>query len=262
VTTGYAEFEFDLPSALLAHLVEVLDSLDAAPLTTTAVAEIPREQGVYQLLQEVNGKREVVYIGKTDAESGLRARLEKHRTKTQDRSNLDPESLFFKAVRVYVFTAVDLEAQLIKKYGGVSKVRWNGSGFGSKDPGKERDTTTYKVDHFDTLYPINIDLPITTPIPENSSAADVLRLVKRVVPYLLRFETLTKGSRTAHADLEETLVTVDPGLPLTMRSLIEKIVVQLPPGWHATKLPSHLIVYKNDSRKFPSGERLADSPSL
>jgi hypothetical protein len=46
---GYGEFEFDLPSALLASLVRVFDKMKAAPLTTKSIDSVPNEQGVYQL---------------------------------------------------------------------------------------------------------------------------------------------------------------------------------------------------------------------
>ena len=63
---GFQEFEFDLPDALLAQLVAVLDAMDAETLTISALRDIPDAQGVYQLFN--NG--ELVYIGKTDAEAG------------------------------------------------------------------------------------------------------------------------------------------------------------------------------------------------
>ncbi|MGO9005303.1 MAG: GIY-YIG nuclease family protein [Beijerinckiaceae bacterium] len=255
---GYIDFEFDLPEALLAKLVKVFDDdVTAAQLLPEVVAKIPEEQGVYQLFLESAGKQELVYIGKTDAAAGLQKRLGRHAEKIQQRKGLDPSRVFFKAVRVYVFTAVDLETQLIAHYGGTAKVQWNGSGFGSNDPGIERDTTSYKPDHFDAKFPIDIARPLDFAVPMNGKAADVLRALKSGLPYLIRFHAKSKNSRTAHADLEDTEVTIDPKKPLTPESVLEQTVVQLPAGWHATLLPSHVIVYKNDERKFPSGRLIA-----
>src|SRR5262245_21719866 len=110
---GYMDFEFDLPRALLVRLVQVLDSLPPAALDEEFLNAIPDAQGVYQLF--LNG--DLVYIGKTDAEAGLRKRLDRHRRKIQHRNGLDPNQMFFKAVRIYVFTAIDLETQLINHYG-------------------------------------------------------------------------------------------------------------------------------------------------
>ena len=167
--------------------------------------------------------------------------------------------MHFKAVRVYVFTAVDLETQLIEHYGGTTKVHWNGSGFGSNDPGRERDTTSYKVDHFDTQFPIDIGRPLAFSIPMSGTAAEILKTLKRELPYLIRFETERKGSRQGHPDLEGTAITIASTKPLTPESVLKQTINQLPAGWHATMLPSHVIVYKNDNRNFPSGITIAKS---
>jgi hypothetical protein len=106
---GYGEFEFDLPEALLRGLVAKLDGLSAAPLTLDTVSAIANEQGVYQLF--LGG--DLVYIGKTDGEAGLCQRLTRRARKVMHRRNLDPATVSFKALRVFVFTAVDLESYLI-----------------------------------------------------------------------------------------------------------------------------------------------------
>ncbi|MGO8737434.1 GIY-YIG nuclease family protein [Rhodoblastus sp.] len=259
MTEGYTEFEFDLPGALLARLVTMLDTLPAAQLAAGVVNEIPDEQGVYQLFLDGPAGKELVYIGKTDAAAGLQMRLSRHAEKIQQRVGLNPARVFFKAVRIYVFTAVDLETQLIGHYGGVQKVSWNGSGFGSNDPGRERDTTKYKPDHFDAMYPIDISRPLAFSLPTKASAAEILRTLKSNLPFLIRFEVVKQGSRTAHAELEGTTVTLDPRKPMTAESVLAQTIPQLPPGWHVTKLPSHVIIYKNDDRKFPSGTTIARS---
>jgi len=256
---GYSEFEFDLPEALLRRLISALDAVPAAPLNAEQLASIPDAQGVYQLFLAKAGKPELVYIGKTDSEAGLRRRLLKHARKIRGRLNLDPASVYFKALRVYVFTAIDLESQLIKHYGGVSRVAWNGSGFGANDPGRERDTTRYKEKHFDTQFPIDVDRAIDLQLPAQASAAEILRCVKQGVPYLVRFQTVSQASRVGHADLENTVVRTD-GIPnVTAAEIIANVVRQLPTGWHATMLPSHIIIYKDDNRSFPSGRLLARS---
>lgn len=256
---GYVEFEFNLPDALLAQLVGVFDKIEPAPLVQQNILKVPEEQGVYQLFHAPDSKPDLVYVGKTDSDSGLRARLNKHGRKIQHRVGLDPANVLFKAVRVFVFTAVDLEAQLIRHYGGVSNVPWNGSGFGSNDPGKERDTTTYKDEHYDTQFPIDVERPIEFEVPMSASAADILRSLKAQLPYLIRFEVIKRNSRTGHEDLETTQVTLNSASSTTPTGIIKQVISALPKGWHATMLPSHIIIYKNDRRKFPSGRRLADS---
>jgi hypothetical protein len=260
MTAGYSEFEFDLPGALLNRLVDEFKNLSDAPLNASVLKAIPNEQGVYQLFIQKDAALDLVYIGKTDAEAGLRSRLLRHAGKIEHRQNLDPAKVRFKAIRVYVFTAIDLETQLIAHYGGVQKVQWNGSGFGSNDPGRERDTTKYKPDHFDTQYPIDTTRPLAFSVPPNGSAADVLKTLKEKLPYIIRFEAKAPKSRQPHADLENTKVTIGSAQPWTPESVIAQVIRQLPTGWHATKLPNCIIIYKNDTRKFPSGRTIANSP--
>ena len=259
MTDGYQEFEFDLPEALLARLVEVFGGLSPAPLVPAVVAGIPEEQGVYQLFLERGESRDLVYIGKTDAAAGLKRRLDRHARKVQQRVGLDPNHVLFKAVRVFVFTAVDLETQLIEHYAEAASVSWNNSGFGSNDPGKERDTTYYKPDHFDTRFPIDIGRILDFALPMTGSAAQVLRALKANLPYLIRFQSNGGNWRIAHDDLENTRVRLDPSRPLTPESVLAQVILQLPAGWHATMLPSHVIVYKDDDRRLPSGRLIAKS---
>jgi hypothetical protein len=251
---GYLDFEFDLPGALLARLIEVLDGMRTATLEPQFLKNIPDAQGVYQLFLD----DELVYIGKTDAEAGLRKRLARHHVKIQHRNGLDPNKVWFKAVRIYVFTAVDLETQLIDHYGGQAKVRWNGSGFGSNDPGRERDTTAYRDEHFDALYPIDIDRPIDLNLPASATAATILANLKSALPYVLRYQGATSRSRRTHPDLDATTVSVSALPEPTLRRVVEIVVKQLPAGWQATQLPSHVILYKED-KAYPHGTIIARS---
>lgn len=254
MTPGYVDFEFDLPEALLARLIDVLDGMEGAALAHGYLGSIPEAQGVYQLFLD----DELVYIGKTDAEAGLRKRLERHASKIQHRSTLDPARVSFKAVRIYVFTAMDLESQLIRHYGGPARVAWNGSGFGSNDPGRERDTTTYKKGHFDALYPIDIDRPLDLSPPDSTSVAEALAALKNALPYVLRYEGASPRSRGPHPDLEDAMVSIAGLAPITARNFIETVIRQLPSGWQATQMPSHVILYKED-RTYPHGSVIARS---
>ncbi|NJN18867.1 MAG: GIY-YIG nuclease family protein [Oscillochloris sp.] len=251
---GYQDFEFDLPGALLQRLVEILKNLIPAPLNEDILDAVPDAQGVYQLFLH----NQLVYIGKTDAEAGLNRRLRRHAKKIQHRKQLDPTDMSFKAVRIYVFTAVDLETQLIAYYGGLKQVRWNGSGFGSNDPGRERDTTKYKSDHFDSLYPIDIDRVLSISLPVIDSAASMLIELKKVLPYVFRFESASAHSRQPHADLIATPITLPVNFTPTARNVIATVVPKLPSGWRAVHLPSHIILYKN-TLTYPSGTLIAHS---
>lgn len=252
---GYIEFEFDLPTALLTHLVAAFDQLSPAALCADSVKDIPDEQGVYQLFFDGN----LAYVGKTDGDAGLRSRLMRHSTKMHHRNGLQPVKVAFKAVRVFVFTAMDLEGDLIRHYGGVQSLPWNGSGFGSNDPGKERDTTRVKPANFDARFPIDIDRQINFSISEGETAAFVLAKLKSLLPYTLRYQMSAPRSRKPHFDLERTIPGTLKG-EVSAKRILEHIVAALPPGWKATKLPGYVIMYKNDRRKFPSGSVIATSP--
>lgn len=250
---GYQEFEFDLPGALLRSLVEVFGGLEAAPLLPGELAEVPEAQGVYQLW--LRGK--LAYIGKTDAEAGLRKRLERHARTIQHRRNLDPNEVAFKAVRVFVFTAMDLESQLIKHYGALGPLPWNNSGFGSNDPGRERDTTNLKPEGFDAQFPVDIDREIALSLPFPATAALACAALKECLPYTFRVENAGRGSRKPHPDLVNTQV-IPPAAPYTTRQFIEAILRHLPPGWQATALPSRVILYKEE-REYAFGTVVARS---
>ncbi|MGZ8533841.1 MAG: GIY-YIG nuclease family protein [Candidatus Binatia bacterium] len=239
---GYKEFEFDLPEALLERLLARLDEMGAAILKQCNLSMLPDAQGVYQLLHA----NDIVYIGKTDAEAGLKKRLDRHFAKVQHRHNLDPSTLCFKAVRIFVFTAMDLETQLIRHYKGPGCQLWNGSGFGANDPGRERETTNKAPDGYDARYPINIDLPEAL-LPEGQyKVSDALKKLKVNLPYVLRY-------RKAHPDLM-ACVTIPPA-PQTTRQLMHLIVSSLPDGWQATAFVSHVILYKEE-REYVHGTKL------
>jgi len=253
LTEGYREFEFDLPGALLTHLVKLLDGMEAAPLNTGGLDVVPEAQGIYQLFLD----GELVYIGKTDAESGLLKRLTRHSWKIQHRQNLTPERVSFKAVRIFVFTAMDLETQLIKAYRGEAGTAWNGSGFGANDPGRKRDHST--PGKFDLQFPIDIDRHLDIDFTGDLSAAQVALRLKEVLPYDFRFQSRSSGGRKPHEDLEETRVTIPPEAN-TARAVVEKLVGQLPAGWQATALSALLILYKEREDGYPTAIVLARSP--
>ena len=250
---GYVEFEFDLPVALLNNLVKVFDEMDGARLSSENLISIPEAQGVYQLSYQGF----LSYIGKTDAEAGLRKRLERHTKTIQHRHNLDPCQVTFKAVRVFVFTAMDIESQLIKYYGGAVPVPWNNSGFGSNDPGRQRDTTNLKPDGFDAQFPIDIDREISLDLPIQLTAATALTGLKDALPYTFRFENAVNRGRKPHPDLVSTEITL-PQRPYTTRSFIEALTSQLPYGWQATLLPSRVILYK-ENHQYTHGKIIATS---
>jgi len=237
----FEELEFDLPSALLSQLVLLLDEMPEGPLEAAAVQKIDDAQGVYQLF--LNG--ELVYIGKTDAQAGLRARLLRHAIKIRSRQNLAHDTIGFKAVRVFVFTAMDLEELLIKHYkDSPTPPIWNLSGFGSNDPGRNRDHTLLKAGHFDKKYPIDLDLRVELYAPDGkATAAAVLTQLKDQLAYNIRFEGKTSKSKSPHPELVETEVHL-PNNVDTVSNILRRVKTALGAEWQITALPGYVIAYK------------------
>jgi Eco29kI restriction endonuclease len=251
MTPGFKEFEFDLPEALLANLILIFDQMDGASLTPENLTQLPDAQGVYQLYL----RDELVYIGKTDGDAGLRRRLERHAWTIQHRRNLEPEEVKFRALRVFVFTAVDLETQLINHYKPHARVSWNNSGFGSNDPGRNRDDTRAKAGSFDALYPIDLDRQVELEVQSPVAASDLVAAFKHALPYTVRVQTAA-SSRRLHPDLDITL-TMSSGSHTT-RTILKQLVSALPTGWQSTLLAGRIILYK-ENRDYDFGEVIARS---
>lgn len=246
----FEDFEFNLPAALLEQLVSLFSEMTPGALNDETVLSVPEAQGVYQLFFN----DELVYVGKTDADAGLRKRLLRHARKIRSRCNLPPEAVTFKAVRVYVFTAMDLEDFLIKHYRKHHhRLPWNLSGFGSNDPGRNRDKSNLKEDHFDSLYPIDLELPIThrfESFPIN--IADLLKFLKEELAYTIRYQNAGGSSRKPHPHLGSSTMTLTAATN-TVRELLRQAKLVLGAEWQITALPGYVIVYK-EREPYPHGE--------
>lgn len=246
----YQSLEFDLPGALTEELAKLFDDMPQGKLNAATIDEHVDSdaQGVYQLFVDTK----LVYIGKTDADAGLGKRLLRHSAKVASRKNLSPALVTFKAVRVYVFTVMDLEGLLIKYYerkaSSKAEVKeilaWNRSGFGSNDPGRNRDTSEVKVDHFDAPYPIDLDLKIKVPhAGVETSVATILFELKNELPYVLRFQTSAPKKKTPHPELVSATVVLKTG-STSVRNVLRQIASALGAAWQITVLPGYIILYK------------------
>ena len=83
---GFIAFELDLMGAVMNQLVPTLDAMASAPLSLANAQALPDAQGVYLLIYD----GAVRYVGKTDAEAGLRTRLSRHSRKFEQRGNVQP----------------------------------------------------------------------------------------------------------------------------------------------------------------------------
>lgn len=243
--TAYAEFELDLTQALREKLPPVMEALEPAPLTKANVLALPKAvQGVYMLLQ---GKRPT-YVGKTDAQHGFQDRLYRHFQTLSARRNLDLSEIEFKAVRIMVFTTVNVEKTLIDHFLGKSKMAWQNSGFGSNDPGHNRENQ--EPSEFDKRYPINIDMPLDFIAKGSKTGLELAVELKDKLPYDFRYQTDTKDNGKSvkhthgHKDLRETVVNI-PRDGMSLRELLQQCLrPSLGDAWCATVFPGRVILYK------------------
>ncbi len=229
---GYYEFEIDVEAILRDQLPRFFNDIQAAPLTPENVAALPdRAKGAYMLLLD----DVPVYAGKTDTRHGFKDRLNRHSWTVQGRKDLDPVRLTFKALRIMVFSAFDVEAILITEMKKAAKdaLRWNNSGFGSNDPGKNRDGQ--EPANFDQWHPVDIDFPVDGLPTGNVRLKDLLQDAKSKLPYLIR-----------NATLPADLYVSNGSAKATVREILSLTVSALPPGWQVTVLHGRVIIYKEN----------------
>lgn len=231
-----ANFSLDLARAITEQLIEQFNGIEPSPLTVEALATAKSQPGVYQLF--LDGK--LVYVGKSD--SNLLQRLDRHRKALTGRRNLSIVQMSFKGMHLEKnWSALTTEAQLIAHFGDTP---WNNSGFGSNDPGRNRDQTELRKGHFDASYPIDVDFCTEVPAGETTAARLVL-LMKNQLPYLLRYERI---------DPDVTLTV--PESRMTTRKLLKLIASRLEGDWQATALPGRILLYKEQNKAYPGAEML------
>lgn len=247
----YADFDFDLARAVLEQLVEAFRKLPIGELRPEVCSRMNAGQGVYQIF--LGGR--LMYIGKAD--KNLRGRLDRHYRMLTARQNIETDQLGFKALFIHRnWTTWTTEAALIRFFGEESP--WNASGMGSNDPGHNREDTA-EDDTFNSQYPIDPDYKCDWIEPAELSAWDLLHVFKKTLPYLLRFQRVTKrfhsdADRDAENELKHTRISV-PSAGMSAKDLLREIAMQLPDGWQATQFPGRLILYK-ESTPYRHGQRI------
>jgi Eco29kI restriction endonuclease len=232
-----AEFKLSITRALADQLADALAQLRPAPLNDTEIDAITPRPGVYELFL----REERVYVGK--ASGSITARLRNHLRKLSGRSNISLDDISFQCL----YVDEDLEAaapekMLIKKYRDQGGAPWNTNGFGNKDPGRKRDHTLVKANHFDARYPINLDLRLDPIRPGNHVISEYLPTVKAALPFNLRFDSTSRALES----YRDSVAQIASG-GLTVRDLIQAGVEALPEGWQATALPGYVILYQEDT---------------
>ena len=251
----YADFDFDLARAVLEQLVAAFRELPIGALNPSVIDNMKSGQGVYQLFLDGG----LVYIGKAD--KGLRSRIKRHFRILAARQNIDISALGFKAMYIHRnWTTWTTEAALIRFSGEQSP--WNTSGWGSNDPGHNREDTA-EEDTFNSQYPIDPGYKCDWIDPGEYLAWHILNALKKGLPYLLRFHRVTRKFREpedhfAERELKETRVVVGRAA-MSARELLRDIARQLPVGWQATQFPGRLILYR-ERTEYRHGHRIWPDP--
>lgn len=228
-----ADFKLSITQALADQLAERLQPLRPAPLSENSLEHVENRPGVYELF--LGDQR--VYVGK--ASRSLPTRLRNHARKLSGRTGLSLGDVRF----VCLYVDEDLEAAapetlLIKKYRDAGGSPWNTNGFGNKDPGRRRDTSEIAANHFDALFPINLNATVEL-TPGMWRIEELLAEVKQKLPYNFRYERTSTAARHNY----QVSLHVEFPTPST-RQLAELVLTALPVGWQLTALPGYAILYK------------------
>lgn len=249
------QFRLSITEALSTQLYAALDHLEPAPLTRENLdalapqAEklgLPSQSGVYQLFRQVPGeKRELAYVGKAD--EPLPTRLGNHLYKLSGRKGISIDEMSFRCLFVEEdLSSVSPEKMLIKEHLKTGKIVWNNRGFGNNDPGRNRDRTVIKNNHFDLEFPIDLSRKVVGLTPGEQSLHSALWELKRGIPFNFRFKNSAALKKQMVAIPEHEL-TVDEAFRLIAQNLSEK--------WQICALLGWVIMYDDNPSTYPSASR-------
>jgi hypothetical protein len=109
------------------------------------------------------------------------------------------------------------------------------------------------------MYPIDPDYVCDWIEPGEFCAWDLLRELKKELPYLLRFHRVTgkfknAADHEAEQELRDGKIVVPRG-NMSASALLREIAKQLSSGWQATQFPGRLILYK-EKTAYRHGQRI------
>jgi len=235
----HATYTFDFLATVSAQLVENLDSLPVSPLASSldALEEFQQTSGFIQGVYLLHEGAQPVYLGKAD---NVHERLKQHLRKLSGRRNIVLPDIGYKALLLdsSMSTAAN-EAVLIHLYEANHEAMWNRRGFGPKDPGKERDTTTPSA--FDRDHPIITDFAVDT-VEDRETIETLFGKMKVGLPYVFRHQIGAAG---------RTVIDMT-GVPRNAEALLRAAMRGLPRGWHGAILSYGMVVYNVPPKQYPA----------
>jgi hypothetical protein len=234
----HRDFTLSITKALGDQLADALEGLDRAPLTEDSIDDLKEKPGVYQLY--LNG--EFVYVGKAD--KSIPVRLRQHFRKIGGRRGISLRDVEFSCLYVAEdFSALAPEQLLITHHKEAGQIPWNNNGFGNKDPGRNRDSTVLKANHFDMLFPIDLERTVDGLTPGVVTLQRFLDEVKADLPYNFRYQKSPL--------FKQRLVTI-PEANMTADSVFRLIATEIPDSWQIVALMGYVIMYDDSPREYPS----------
>ncbi|MGW2677862.1 GIY-YIG nuclease family protein [Streptomyces sp. NPDC001436] len=240
-TQYHKDFTLSITKALGDQLAYALKKLGRAPLSEESIARLKEKPGVYQLY--LNGK--FVYVGKAD--KSLPARLGNHLRKISGRRNIFLDEMAFSCLYVAEdFSALAPEQLLITHHKGQGDIPWNNNGFGNKDPGRQRDSTVLKRNHFDVLFPIDLDRPIEGLRAGETTLHELLETIKAGLPYIFRYgKSAEFKARKLHV----------PSAAMTADEVFQLVSAEIPAKWQVAALMGYVIMYDDSPNNYKSAWR-------
>lgn len=240
------QFRLSITRALGDQLAEELVKLKPDPLDREHLDLLESRPGVYQLYED----GVLVYVGKAD--TSLPQRLAKHHAKIAGRLNLG--DIGFTCLYVDEdLHAVAPERLLIHRYKDEGLAAWNFNGFGSNDPGRNRDETVFEESHFDSQHPANLDIRCVD-IPAGGYQADeLLKRLKQSLPYVFRYQTAA-----FHQELHIEVVEDEPTADHLFASLGHAIA-KADGRWRIAALPGYVVMYAKPG-PYPSARKIYPPP--
>lgn len=255
-TPGASDFEFDIATPLFRQIQGAFADVEQADLSPLNVGSLEGRPAVYGL----DHGGQLAYIGKADED--VRGRLGKHRRQLAGRVNVSPEDVRFRCVYLArTWDPFKPEGHLIRHYGTRDYPGWNGRGFGSNDPGRNRDHTDLGDAHWHVRFPLDPTWPCAEVEAGQHAVLDLLTEVKRSCPFWVRFQGFREGKGAdspqqyaeARADFAAAEQVDVPAGGMTAQDLLLLAVQSLPnpDEWQLTQLPSHLLLYKEQDGSYP-----------
>ncbi|MDT0317968.1 GIY-YIG nuclease family protein [Streptomyces millisiae] len=240
-TRYHKDFTLSITKALGDQLAAALGELDRAPLAEESIARLKEKPGVYQLY--LNG--EFVYVGKAD--KSLPARLRNHLRKISGRRNISLAEMAFSCLYVAEdFSALAPEQLLISHHKGMGDIPWNNNGFGNKDPGRQRDSTVLKENHFDVMFPIDLERPVEGLRAGETTLQELLETIKVGLPYNFRYgKSAEFKARRVHV----------PRAEMTADEVFQLVSAEIPAKWQVTALMGYVIMYDDSPTAYRSAWR-------